>query len=286
MSRYREGYFGNCPVCGKTDGYLNISCNHWFICHQHKTKWFAGSSVFSRWQFETEIDWLENAVLLGQYKDVEPVPARTEKQFKRMVSNRDVGPSRWGARPARKQKEAVRNLLHQKLWEKYRHGELNDGKRLASELTSEILDTPTSEPLTHSDTMTDKDLHALLNRRRILVIDDEPTVRQSCARIFNERDYDVETAASAREGLERSSRGYFDCALIDLKMPDMDGMEIVRCVRKNRENMVVVIITGYGTDASTAEARQLGVSDYLHKPFAPEELVGAVERALGDHNRN
>ena len=76
MAKYRDGYFGNCPVCGKTDGYLNISCNHWFVCHQHKTKWFAGSNLFSDWQLEREVDWLGNAVLLGQYRDVEPIKNR------------------------------------------------------------------------------------------------------------------------------------------------------------------------------------------------------------------
>jgi formate/nitrite transporter len=120
----------------------------------------------------------------------------------------------------------------------------------------------------------------MVARRRILVVDDEPTVRESCERIFSERGYDVETAASATEGLERTRRGYFDCALIDLKMPDMDGMEVVRNAREHRGNMAVVIITGYGAVETAAEAARLGVSDYVCKPFEPEQIVDAVERAL------
>lgn len=76
-NRYQESNYGNCPVCGYTDGYVNISCNHWFVCHQHKTKWFVGSNLFSDWQTEREVDWLGNAVLLEQYRDVQP---RVSKQ--------------------------------------------------------------------------------------------------------------------------------------------------------------------------------------------------------------
>lgn len=112
------------------------------------------------------------------------------------------------------------------------------------------------------------------------MVDDDPTVRESCRRIFGERGYDVESAASGKEGLARARCGYYDCALLDLKMPDMDGMEIVRSARLNRSNMAVLIITGYSSVNTAAEAARLGVSDYLCKPFTPEELLQAVDRAL------
>ena len=117
-------------------------------------------------------------------------------------------------------------------------------------------------------------------RRRILVVDDEPTVRESCGRIFGDRGFEVETAASGQEGLDRARQGYFDCALIDLKMPDMDGMDLVRTARETRGSMAIVIITGYGAVESAAEATRLGVADYVCKPFGPDEIVQAVERAL------
>jgi len=117
-------------------------------------------------------------------------------------------------------------------------------------------------------------------RHRILVVDDDPTVRESCERIFGDCGYDVETAASGEEGLERARHGYFDCALLDLKMPDVDGMDIVRKARAGRSNMRVLIITGYGSVDTAAEAARLGVSDYLCKPFTPDEITQAVNRAL------
>ena len=120
----------------------------------------------------------------------------------------------------------------------------------------------------------------MVAQHRILVVDDDPTVRESCRRVLSDRGYDVETTASGKEGLERARRGYFDCALLDLKMPDMDGMEIVRNARASRSNMAVLIITGYGSVDTAAEATRLGVSDYLSKPFTPEEITQAVDRAL------
>ncbi len=120
----------------------------------------------------------------------------------------------------------------------------------------------------------------MLDRRRILVVDDDPIVRESCRRIFDERGYDIETAATGREGLERVRSGFFNCALVDLRMPDIDGMEVVRGARQHRSGTAVLIITGHGSVSSAAEAARLGVSDYVSKPFTPDEIVRAVDRAL------
>ena len=125
----------------------------------------------------------------------------------------------------------------------------------------------------------------MASRKRLLVVDDEPAVLASCKRIFSPREYDVETVASGTEGLDRTTHGYFDCALVDLRMPDVDGMEIVRAARENRSHMAVLIVTGYGTLETAAEAARLGVSDYVCKPFEPEEIVEAVERALERSSR-
>jgi len=226
--RYRESRFGNCPICGYTNGHVNISCNHWFVCHEHKTKWFAGSNLFADWQSEREVDWLGNAVLLGQYRDVESMPPRT----------------------------------------------LNERRRLLS------------EQISCSEKLDGIQLQNKLARKRILVIDDDPLIRASCIRIFNRNGYYIQATASANEGLKRTLRDYFDCVLVDLKLPDMNGMEIVRSVRATRKNIVVLIMTGYSTPESAAEAKQLGVADYIHKPFEPEKLVRVVEHALHDVRAN
>jgi YesN/AraC family two-component response regulator len=89
----------------------------------------------------------------------------------------------------------------------------------------------------------------------------------------------VDTTESGREGLDRAAARHFDLVITDLKMPDLDGMELVRTLRQKRPDTAIVIITGYGTVPSAVEAVRLGVSDYIEKPFTPRELTDAVSRA-------
>ena len=116
--------------------------------------------------------------------------------------------------------------------------------------------------------------------RRILVVDDEPVVTSSCRRILVTEGDDVRTTESGQEGLRQALSEHFDLVMTDLKMPDLDGMELVRTLRKNRPETAIVIITGYGSVPSAVQAIKLGVSDYIEKPFTPEEIIEAIDRAL------
>jgi len=116
--------------------------------------------------------------------------------------------------------------------------------------------------------------------RRILVVDDEPVVNQSCRRVLTDAGYEVHTTESGRDGLNRACTQEFDLVITDLKMPDLDGMNLVRTLRQERPDTAIVIITGYGTLPSAIEATRLGVADYIEKPFTPEELSRAVLGAL------
>lgn len=68
-----DEYFGGCPHCGQTDGYLNVSRNHWFVCDEHKVTWRVGSNLFSSWRDESDTDWKRNAMKLARYRQVEPL---------------------------------------------------------------------------------------------------------------------------------------------------------------------------------------------------------------------
>ncbi len=120
----------------------------------------------------------------------------------------------------------------------------------------------------------------MVARRKILVVDDEPTVTRSCRRILAEEGQAVETAQSGREGLARALAEDFDLVMTDLKMPDLDGMELVRTLRRERPGTEIIIITGFGTIPSAISAMKLGVSEYLEKPFTPAQIVEAVRKAL------
>ena len=117
--------------------------------------------------------------------------------------------------------------------------------------------------------------------QKVLVVDDEAMVTRSCRRILTEAGYDVDTSENGREGLDRALQEPFDLVVTDLKMPDLDGMELVRRLRSNRPHTAIVVITGHGTVPTAVEATKIGVSDYIEKPFMPEEITGAVDRALG-----
>jgi len=115
---------------------------------------------------------------------------------------------------------------------------------------------------------------------KVLVVDDEPTVIRSCRRILTEDGYRVDATESGQEGLNRSLAQDFNLVMADLRMPDLDGMELVRSLRSRRPQTAVIIITGYGTVPSAVEATKLGVSDYIEKPFTPERVREAVAQAL------
>ena len=66
-------YFGNCPICARNDGYLNVRRDHWFICHEHHVRWCAGANLFSTWRHESEVEWQINWNRIGGYLVVEPL---------------------------------------------------------------------------------------------------------------------------------------------------------------------------------------------------------------------
>lgn len=115
---------------------------------------------------------------------------------------------------------------------------------------------------------------------RILVVDDEAVVCKSCERILSPEGYEVETALSGQEALDKLSQGLFDIVITDLKMPGMDGMELLAKIREKDPEMIIIMITGYSTVQTAVQAMKMGALDYIPKPFTPEELIVVVEKAL------
>jgi DNA-binding NtrC family response regulator len=117
---------------------------------------------------------------------------------------------------------------------------------------------------------------------KILVIDDEPSVCVSCQKILKEEGHAVEYTLSGVEGVRRAVDGNYDLVLLDLKMPDLSGMEALEQIRQKRPDVPVVIITGYATIQTSIEAVRKGAFDYIPKPFTPEELSLSVQKTLED----
>jgi two-component system response regulator HydG len=114
----------------------------------------------------------------------------------------------------------------------------------------------------------------------ILVIDDDKAMRDACFQILSRQGYRVELAASARQGLILLERLSFDAILLDLVMPDMDGLEALKKIRALDPDIEVIIITGYGTIQSAVESIKAGAFHFLSKPFVPDDLRNLVGRAL------
>ncbi|MBW1997542.1 MAG: sigma-54-dependent Fis family transcriptional regulator [Deltaproteobacteria bacterium] len=120
--------------------------------------------------------------------------------------------------------------------------------------------------------------------KRVMVIDDEENVCRSCKEILMEDGYEVETFTSPKGGLERLKEEGFDLVLLDLKMPEMDGIEMLKKLRQEHQNTGVIVITGYATVDTAVVSMKLGAFDYVAKPFTPDELSMVVGKAF-EHQR-
>jgi DNA-binding NtrC family response regulator len=114
----------------------------------------------------------------------------------------------------------------------------------------------------------------------VLVVDDEKTVCNSCKKILTREGYNVEVAQSGEEALSKVKGNDFDVLVTDWKMPQLDGMEVAKRIKKENPNIAVVMITGYPSVETSIQALRSGVSDYVPKPFTPTELSDAMIRAL------
>lgn len=117
-------------------------------------------------------------------------------------------------------------------------------------------------------------------RANVLVVDDEQVVCNSCKKILRQQGHTVQTALNGRDALKKVEQDKYDVVIADWKMPEIDGMEVLRIVKKNHPDIVVIMITGYPSIASAVKAMRLGVSNYVPKPFTPDGLTQALKKAL------
>ncbi len=120
-------------------------------------------------------------------------------------------------------------------------------------------------------------------KNRILVIDDDKGILRVFKNILEKDGYIVQTAETGREALEKLKKERFNVCLIDVRLPDMDGTEILKIA--NAPNTVKIIVTGFSSDEVGKKAADLGADDFLVKPVKPEELLAAVKDRLEAQQR-
>lgn len=113
----------------------------------------------------------------------------------------------------------------------------------------------------------------------ILIVDDEEVIRTSLGGFLQKMDHRIEEAASGEEALEIVGKEDFDIILVDLKMPGMGGLELLKRLREIDPEISVIIITGFGTMETVIQALRLGASDFLNKPVNLQDLTAAVEKS-------
>ena len=115
---------------------------------------------------------------------------------------------------------------------------------------------------------------------KILVIDDERTICDGCRLSLSDKGLVADTSLSGTNGLKLLLGGEYELALLDMKLPDMNGMDILRRVKKEKPGVYVIVMTGYSSVQNAVEAMKLGAFDYIAKPFTDDELWISVQRAV------
>ena len=116
--------------------------------------------------------------------------------------------------------------------------------------------------------------------QKIMVIDDDPVVGKSFERVLASKGYAVINCHSGEEALAKLQNEEYDAVFTDLKMPGMDGMEVAALVKERQPWMPVIIVTGFGSEIEETKAKNLGVSEFMHKPLSPDMIERSADSAM------
>jgi DNA-binding NtrC family response regulator len=122
------------------------------------------------------------------------------------------------------------------------------------------------------------------HKARILIVDDEEVVRLSFMRVLATANCEAQAVSSWSQIAQDAQQQAFDVVLLDLRMPDQDGITVLKAVKERWPESEVIVVTGYGTLETAKQAMVLGASDYLLKPSSPEQVLAACASAL-QHKR-
>lgn len=118
------------------------------------------------------------------------------------------------------------------------------------------------------------------NKIQILIVDDEKNVRLMLKQALSNEDYEVRTAVNGEDGLEKMAEKNADIVLLDMKLPGMEGMQVLQEIRKESPGTQVIMITAYGSVETAVEAMKLGAIDYLRKPFSAGQIRELIKEVL------
>ncbi len=114
-------------------------------------------------------------------------------------------------------------------------------------------------------------------KKRILVIDDDKSILRTFTRILQKNGYEIDAAETGKEGLEKSKKKSYDLALVDIRLPDMDGTDLLIKLQETMKSAIKIMITGFPSLETGVKALDEGADAYLVKPVKPEELLALIE---------
>ncbi len=119
----------------------------------------------------------------------------------------------------------------------------------------------------------------------ILLVDDEANIRTVFSDVLKRVGYRVKAVENGHEAIKEVEEKTYNLALVDLRMPKMDGIGVLENIKKRKPEIPVIIYTGHGSITTAVQAMRKGASDYLNKPFSPEELKLSIRKALEEAGR-
>jgi two-component system nitrogen regulation response regulator GlnG len=137
-----------------------------------------------------------------------------------------------------------------------------------------------AQPLLSRCERTESRQRPSLDQKHILVIDDDESVLGTIARILELEDYIVETARTGKEAIEKSRLDSYNLAIIDLRLPDMDGANLLTAMQDTTPKMIKIMLTGYPSAEGRTEAIRRNADDYLVKPIGMDELLRIIRNHL------
>jgi DNA-binding NtrC family response regulator len=122
-------------------------------------------------------------------------------------------------------------------------------------------------------------------KKRILIVDDDEAVLRSIKDYLAMKGYEVDTAKTGAEAIEKSKKGFFNLAILDIRLPDMDGTELLTRIHDTEPEIIKVMLTGYPNGQNAIDSVNGGADGYLVKPVQLENLVKVIEKKLEDQDR-
>lgn len=119
-----------------------------------------------------------------------------------------------------------------------------------------------------------------MDKKKILIVDDDKTILTSFSEILQSKGYSIDTAESGTEAISKTDKDFFNLVLLDIKLPDMEGIDLLNAIRETSPRMMKIVVSGYASLENSVAALNRGADAYLIKPVDPEELVRIVGEKL------